>query len=134
MPCCSKLVVNPTAMVPAMAFSGAGETVRPAAESWDRPLASSSSSTGGSPFVAVTTRLLAKASIFFEDRRARATGGTPLPLAVAAAQPPGATTVKLPAFPGTPSPDSPDSPAAVLVAETGVELLAALGGSGVAFE
>src|SRR4051812_38580671 len=131
MPCCEKLVVKPTAVAPAMAFSGAGETVRPAADSWDRPLASSSSRIDASPFVAVTTRLLANASTFFEDSRTRSTSGTPPALSVASAHPSGGTTVKLPDRARS---SSPGSPAAALAVDTDAELVTAGDGSGVAAE
>src|SRR6478735_3814537 len=134
MPCCSNVVVKPTAVEPDTVLSGAEETVRPAAPSCRRPLTSSSSRTDWSPSDAVTTRLLAKAPTFFDESSTRSMLATPLAWSVASVQPSGGTTVNPPERPLTSSPSAvvpvPVAPD-VLPAEGIAEVLDTDGGEAV---
>src|SRR6478609_62538 len=116
MPCCSKVVVKPAAAEPDTLLPGAEDTVRPAAPSCWRPLASSSSRTDWSPAAEVTTRLLAKAPTFLDERSTRSMSATPVALSVASVHPSGGTTVKAPERPRT------SSPAAVAAEPVGVDV------------
>src|SRR6478609_9477079 len=120
MPCCSKVVVKPAAAEPDTLLPGAEDTVRPAAPSCWRPLASSSSRTDWSPAAEVTTRSMS---------------ATPVALSVASVHPSGGTTVKAPERPRTSSPAAVAAePVAVDVAPDAEAGLLAGGEAVVSFE